>query len=870
MPNVTHVVEDGVDKLEIISTSASYILEHVPGAVLVGADAEAPIVRVPWTQQSVEILTTLRAPYLPLMSNTKYLYPWAGFESPMQHQYRMTGFLASHQRGFCLADPGCVDGDTEYLSPTGWIPIRDYTGGDVMQYEPEAQTASFVKPLRYINEAATTMLKFSTSRGIDMVLSGQHRVVYKDKFGGTGTHTTTALDIADKHWRLASGFKGGIPTAFTLSASSAVPYTDAQIRVIVMYVADGTFDARRPNSNTVTVNLKKPRKKDRLMALLHEAGIAYKSRESTVSGYTVFSFPAPVRTKDLGLFWGASKMQLAVIADEALHWDGSLGTGRRIGRFSTTSKTSADLVQYAFSANGTRASIQTCTRTRAFPHPDKVYMLTGTEYTVSPSGHSEFVSLHHSTGGSAKDLAVQIIDAPGSKQYCFEVPTGYLVLRRNNRVFCTGNTGKTATTTWAADFLIGSGAAKSMLVVCPKSLMNVAWRDELNKICPARTVSVITGDKAKRIALVNKKADVDIINFDGVEIVYDQLKARKYDIVVVDESTAYKNESTTRWMWLRALVKDVPRLWLLTGTPCPQSPEDAHGQIRLMYGEKWAVSKGKWKEMTMTQVGPFRWIPKKEAPELIRTHMQPAIYVSKRDAMPNMPPIMLTQREVELSSQQQKLIKSLKKDLMATVGAAGITAVHAAALRLKIVQIASGSVYDDEREVIELDNSSRDSELVSIVQQVRAREFNDGTANNKLVVFCAFKHTVNRVVEMLSAKGIRAVALTGDNTPKQRDAAITALQKGTEVEVLVAIADIAAHGLTFTAASTTVWYSPVTKAELYIQANNRMDRPGQKQHMEITRLYACEAEKLMYNTLSDKLTGQSDVLSGYAQLVESL
>jgi superfamily II DNA/RNA helicase len=274
--------------------------------------------------------------------------------------------------------------------------------------------------------------------------------------------------------------------------------------------------------------------------------------------------------------------------------------------------------------------------------------------------------------------------------------------------------------------------------------------------------------------------------------------------------------------------------------------------------------------MTMDQHAQFRWSPKKGAADIIREHMQPAIYVSKREAMPDMPPIMMTQREVDLSYQQKKLIKELKKNYISTVGEAGITAVHAAALKLKIVQIASGSVYDDLGQEVHLDNASRDAELLDIVRQVRAREFKDGTANNKVVVFCAFKHTVHRVVAFLVSNGVRAAALTGDNSTKQRDTVIDALQKGTELEVLVAIADIAAHGLTFTAASTTVWYSPVTKAELYIQANNRMDRPGQKQHMEITRIYACEAEKIMYNGLSDKVTGQSDVLSGYKQLVESL
>jgi superfamily II DNA or RNA helicase len=784
VPSVKPVVVDGEDKLEIVSTVASYILERIQGAVLVGATDEAPVVQVPWTQHAVQILTSLRAPYLPLMANAKYMYPWAGFDSPMPHQFRMTGFLASHNRGFCLADPGCVDGSTEYLSPTGWVAIKDYTGGQVLQYVPSTGTANFVEPLRYINEPAKTMLAFKTTRGLDMMLSGQHRMIYKDKYGTSGMHTVSALDIAANHWKRKSGFIGGIPTAFHIEGTKGIPLTDEQLREMIQ---------------------------------LHS---------------------------DLSNWWGATVDQLEVICDELTK------NGNKI---TTLNRRSADFVQYAFAATNRHATIS---------YTD--------EYTVTVSKQSPFISMRNSVGGPQKDSAIQVVDAPDNRQYCFEVPSSYLVLRRNGKIFCTGNTGKSATTVWAADFLMGIGTIKTALIVCPRSLMNVAWKAELNKICPARTVNILSGEKSKRAALVKQKADVDIINFDGVEVIYDELKTRNYDLVVVDESTAYKNESTARWTWLRALTKDTPFMWLLTGTPTPQSPEDAHGQIRLLYGDKWPVSKGKWKGLTMDQHGPFKWVAKKAASDIVRTHMQPAIYVSKREAMPDMPPIMLTQREVELSVQQKRLIKELKKDYMATVGTSGITAVHAAALRLKIVQIASGTVYDDLGEVVEVDNTSRDQELIDIVRQVRSREFNDGTPNNKLIVFCAFKHTVHRVVKYLIKNGIRAVALTGDNSARQRDEAINRLQMGTELEVLVAIPDIAAHGLTFTAASTTVWYSPVAKADFYIQANNRMDRPGQKQHMEITRIYACEAEKNMYNTLSDKLGAQADVLSGYAQLVESL
>lgn len=457
-------------------------------------------------------------------------------------------------------------------------------------------------------------------------------------------------------------------------------------------------------------------------------------------------------------------------------------------------------------------------------------------------------------------------DSPMPHQYRM---TGFLA--SHTRGFCLAEpgTGKTACATWAADFLVKIQKAKRVLVVCPTTLQRGAWEGELKRICPKQKAVVVTGVKAKRVDILKTPHVFAVINYDGVETCYDQLVINKYDIIVIDESTAYKNINR-RWSFMRPLADAAKYVWMLTGTPTPQSPEDAYGQVKLMH-PSWKVTKTAWKYSVMDQVTQYRWQPKKTAARTVQDAMQPAIFVSKKEALPDMPPVMLTQREVALSTDQLKLIKQLKKDNLATMACgATVTAVHAAVLMSKIVQIASGSVYDEHDNVVQIDNSARDAELLDIITQTRAREQNDGTANNKVIVFCAFKHTIARVTALLVGQGIRAESLTGDNTVPQRQAVFDRVQRTNETEVLIAIPDIAAHGLTLTAATTTVWYSPITKAELYSQANSRMDRPGQKQHMEIIRLYGCEPEKLMYNNLSNKQTAQTDVLSGYSQLVHSL
>jgi SNF2 family DNA or RNA helicase len=457
-------------------------------------------------------------------------------------------------------------------------------------------------------------------------------------------------------------------------------------------------------------------------------------------------------------------------------------------------------------------------------------------------------------------------DSPFPYQYRI---TGFLTSHRRGFCLADPGTGKTACATWASDYLLRIGEAKRVLIVCPVSLLNDAWYKELKLICPHNTVSVIEGSKQKRINQLALGSTYDIINYDGIETCFDTLINIKYDIIIIDESTAYKNINR-RWQFMNKFTKTVPYLWVMTGTPTPQSPEDAYGQVKLVHPD-WKMTKSAWKYHVMEKVSEFRWIPKANAKERVLEVMQPAVYVSKKDALPFMPPVTFSFRDVGLSSEQKVLVKELREKRVGfTECGVQINAVHAAALMSKLVQICSGSVYDEFRTVVHVDNTSRDNELLDIVRKARDCEYNDGTANNKVIVFCPFKHTVHRVNAVLLAAGFRSEALTGDCSTATRQAVFGRVQRTVETEVLVAIPDITAHGLTLTAACTTVWYSPITKAELYNQANNRMDRPGQKNPMQIIQLYGMNAEKLMYNNLLSKQDNQREVLSGYSQVVNAI
>ena len=140
-------------------------------------------------------------------------------------------------------------------------------------------------------------------------------------------------------------------------------------------------------------------------------------------------------------------------------------------------------------------------------------------------------------------------------------------LTMNQKAFCfnEAGTGKTASAIWAADFLMKQGIIKRALVICPLSIMDSAWHADLFTFAMHRTVGIAHGTADKRRKIIAGKPDFLIINYDGVEIVKEDIAAAGYDLIIVDEASHYKNAQSKRWKVLNSLVKPDTWLWMMTG-----------------------------------------------------------------------------------------------------------------------------------------------------------------------------------------------------------------------------------------------------------------------------------------------------------------
>jgi len=321
--------------------------------------------------------------------------------------------------------PSCVDGTTEYLSPTGWKKISGYQKGEsVLQYNIEEESAEFVEPTKYIRAPATKMYEFGNTY-LSQCLSLNHTVVYRYRKRKKPILKLPFSEVLRQQTENVCGFEGQFITGFNIKKTAGVNISNAQLRVMVMSIGDGHFDKRRPDSHYCAVNLKKQRKINRAKELLTAAGIPYTTGHPTV-GYTRFYYQAPiVNTKEFpNYFYSCNQDQLRVIGDEAIHWDGNTKN-----TFYSTSRHSVDFIQYAFAACNYSTHVYIDNR----PEKPMAYSLSRRK--------NKYVTLHNGFGEKHK---IHEHIPPDGHQYCFEVPSGCLVLRRENKIFVTGNSGKTA------------------------------------------------------------------------------------------------------------------------------------------------------------------------------------------------------------------------------------------------------------------------------------------------------------------------------------------------------------------------------------------------------------------------------------------
>ncbi len=425
-------------------------------------------------------------------------------------------------------------------------------------------------------------------------------------------------------------------------------------------------------------------------------------------------------------------------------------------------------------------------------------------------------------------------------------------------------TGKTMSSVWAADYLMELGLIRRALVVCTLSNMERVWDKEIFRhMLNLRKAVILHGDRKKRLDALNTDADFYIINHDGLKVgskrgsrgfeageLASTLAARDdINLVIVDEATAFKLSSTARFKALRHIIERKPYVWLLTGTPTPNAPTDAWAFQKLL---RPTVTESfmSFRERTMMRVSQFKWIARREAPEVVAKFLQPAIRFSREDCI-DIPPITIEQVECALSPAQALAYDKMKKELALVVqSGARIDAVNEAVLRTKLIQISLGAIYGPDKDVHLTDAAPRIELLLDLLEE----------ADSKILVFAPLTSVVNLLYREIRKAGYSVEMITGGVSAKSRSDIFRRFAADIDPHVIVADPGTVAHGLDLSTAGTVIWFGPTDKLEIYQQANARIDGPNQKGKQVAIQIASTPVEREIYKRLDDKRTLQGLIL----------
>lgn len=423
-----------------------------------------------------------------------------------------------------------------------------------------------------------------------------------------------------------------------------------------------------------------------------------------------------------------------------------------------------------------------------------------------------------------------------------EVAKDFILDREAAGLFLDMGLGKTVTTLTAIEELKNDYLEDiKALVIAPKRVAEDTWTTEYEKwdhLKDLKVVKILGTPKERKLALATD-GDIYIITRDNVAWLV-KLLGRKWDFdtVVIDELSSFKSPKSQRFKELRKVRPFIKRIIGLTGTPAPNGYMDLWAQIYLLdRGERLGKTITEFRKRyfnTLYRHGyndyELREGAKEEIDEALRDI---CISMKAKDYLKMKEPLFIN-RIAKLDKKEYKLYKDMERDAVLEFENEDITALSAAAVSNKLLQLSNGAIYTDEREVIEIHNKKLDI-LEELIEEANGEP---------VLVFYNFQHDRDRILERFK-KDVRLL----DTEQDIKD------WNNKKIKILLAHPAGAGHGLNLQdGGSIIIWFGLTWSLELYLQANARLARQGQK---EAVRIYHIVTEKTMDDRVLGVLGGKN-------------
>lgn len=426
--------------------------------------------------------------------------------------------------------------------------------------------------------------------------------------------------------------------------------------------------------------------------------------------------------------------------------------------------------------------------------------------------------------------------------------------------------GKTSITLWAYETLRDFGEVRKALIVAPLRVCRSVWPAEAEKWGFDVKVSCVLGTAAQRRRALAEQADIYTINPEGLSWLSNHPEMLEgFDLLVLDESTKFKNWGTKRHRLLRKLLDKFSHRMILTGTPSPNGLGDLFAQVyALDDGAVLGKSQNYFRSRYMKK-GGFKgrvWSFDEGQTENLQAAIGPMVLrLDAKDHL-DMPRLVDHKIYVDLPGEIEREYKRLERELFMRLDSGEeLTASSAGAMYVMCRGVANGGAYDADKAPVHVHDTKVEA-LADLLEELNGKS---------LLVAYAFKHDLERI---RANRVFRSAPVVCGGVSSEETEAIIAKWNAKQSPVLLVQPQAMSHGLNLQAGGHDVaWFGLTDQLEVYQQFNARLYRQGQaSDQVRIHHILARgTVDEAIYARLHEKAGVQQtllDALRDYRQSVE--
>ena len=468
----------------------------------------------------------------------------------------------------------------------------------------------------------------------------------------------------------------------------------------------------------------------------------------------------------------------------------------------------------------------------------------------------EFVKKYPDTAGMFERF--ETVD-PGTIEIKDYVPSDYLMNHQKNAALRALNTPRFG-------FFHDTGCGKTLesieifkqkgvrtLVVCPLSIIELAWLKDIEKFAPeikACNLWQLLQNKSNvgrvRLRKAMEECDLFVVNFEMFRARNNFFNELDIKMLIIDESSRMKSNKSQITKNIIKFADNIDYCYLLSGTPAPNSPLEYWSQIRVidpsLFGQSFYAFRNQY--FYAYGFGNYLWAMKPSMEDTFRQKLATVSEVVRKEDVLDLPERTDNYRKVSLSKAERDAYEDMKNHLIAMVEGKEVVAANSAVKMLKLRQGTSGFFFDEDGNIVRT-GTSKLNELMDLLEEI---------GNHQVIIWDHFHEEGDQIMKKLSKKAGR---VDGTVTSQQtRIDTVNAFING-NLQYVVAHPGSLGHGVTLTNCSYAIYFSLSHSYELYVQSRDRIYRKGQK---NACTYYHIVAANSVDNAIMQALKNKGDVV----------